>query len=68
MNMFNDPLRLVGRRVVIQTAGARLVGALCSAGLGGVAIDVDGELEQLAPSMIESLEAVDVTDEELGGV
>ena len=65
MTMFHDPLRLVGRRVVVQTADARLEGAMCSAGLGGVVIDVDGVLRQFAPSTIDSLDAVDATDPEL---
>ncbi|MEZ5225669.1 MAG: hypothetical protein R2710_03070 [Acidimicrobiales bacterium] len=59
----SDPIRLVGRSVTVRTAdGDEQSGTLCSAGLSGVVVDVDGHSEWLAAADIDSVEAANLDD------
>lgn len=59
MNYSSDPIRLVGRSVTVETSsGETVTGTLCSAGLGGVLLDIDGDRLELAPSEVVELDAV----------
>ncbi len=58
MNYASDPIRLVGRIVTVETSsGDTVTGTLCSAGLGGVLLDIDGDRLELAASEVVGLEA-----------
>lgn len=57
LNM-SDPIRLVGRNVTVRTTdGSERTGTLCSAGLGGVLIDIDGDRLLLSAGEVDELDA-----------
>lgn len=54
----SDPIRLVGRTVDVRTvSGSEYTGTLCSAGLGGVIIDVGAVRHEFGADQIARLDA-----------
>lgn len=59
MILNHDPLRLIGRRVVVESDGTTIEGTMCAAGLGGIVMNVDGATTLVEPADVASVTPVD---------